>query len=66
MKVGPSARESRVLGVQLNDLFFGEIKDKGVFFGIQPKYVCVSLDDEHDASFVASLTYPPKLEPQVG
>ena len=55
-----------MLGVQLNDLFFGEIKDKGVFFGIQPKYVCVSLDDERDASFVASLTYPPKLEPQVG
>ena len=55
-----------MLGVQLNDLFFGEIKDEGVFVGIQPKYVCVSLDDEHDASFAASLTYPPKLEPQVG
>ena len=55
-----------MLGVQLNDLLFGESKEKDVFFGIQPKYVCVSLDDEHDASFVASLTYPPKLEPQVG
>ena len=55
-----------MLGVQLNDLFFGEIKDKGVFVGIQPKYVWVSLDDEHDASFVANLIHPPKLEPQVG
>ena len=47
-----------MLGVQLNDLFFGEIKDEGVFVGIQPKYVCVSLDDERDASFVANLTFP--------
>ena len=62
----PRARESRVLGVRLNDLFFGGIKDEGVFVGIQPNYVCVSLDDEHDASFVANLTYPLKLEQQVG
>ena len=62
----PSARESRVLGPRHNDLYFGKIEDKGVFVGIQPKYVCFSLDDGHDASFVANLTYPPKLESHIG
>ena len=62
----PSARESRMLGPRHNDLYFGKIEDKGVSVGIPPKYVCVSLDDEHDASFVANLTYPSKLEQQVG
>lgn len=55
-----------MLGPRHNDLYFGKIEDKGVFVGIPPKYVCVSLDDEHDASFVANLTYPSKLEQQVG